>query len=177
MARQVLLPRELESRWDNLTGLVQEVDGILLYRSQIDYCLLETLFVTGVGTEGHVQALPERIEIANEFFQRNPDYRFVKFHTHSKGTINKFGQYYANHFSQGDIDGIKNQLKEDRDFIALLITPETKLLSGIDNPQLVIVSNFSGYAQRSHTISDAIKLIARNKGYDISRLSATRRNS
>src|SRR3989339_1491985 len=102
MGRKVLLPREIDRRLDNLTELVEEVDGILLYRRQGDYCPIEALFMTGVGSAGHVQAQPDRMEVANDFFRRNPDYQFVKFHTHSKETIDKFGDYYAKHFSQGD---------------------------------------------------------------------------
>ena len=175
MTRKVLLPKDMESRLDTLTGLVQEVDGILLYRRQGDYCPLEQIFMTGVGTEGHVQAHPERMEVANEFFRRNPDYQFVKFHTHSKGTIRKFGDYYARHFSQGDIDGIKEQLRNNRDFIAMLVTPETKLLSGIDNPELMVLNGFRGYQNRSQAVSQSLKVIVENLGYDISGLPATRR--
>ena len=175
MTRTVLLPRDIEGRLNNFTELTQEVDGILLYRRQGDYCPLEQIFMTGVGTEGHVQAHPERMEVANEFFRRNPDYQFVKFHTHSKGTIERFGHYYARHFSQGDIDGIKEQLRDNRNFMAMLVTPETKLLSGIDNPELVVVNDFAGYQNRSQAVSQALKVIAGNLGYDIISLPATRR--
>jgi len=175
MTRKVLLPREIDGRLDNLTGLVEEVDGILLYRRQGDYCPIEALFMTGVGSAGHVQAQPDRMEVANEFFERNPGYQFVKFHTHSKGTIERFGDYYARHFSQGDIDGIKEQLGYDRDFMAMLVTPETKLLSGIDNPELVVVNDFPGYQNRSQAVSQSLKVIAGKLGYDISRFQATKR--
>lgn len=175
MTRKVLLPREIESRLDSLTGLVEEVNGILLYRQQKDYCPIEATFMTGVGNEGHVQSTSDRMEIANEFFKRNPDYQFVKFHTHSKGTIDKFGDHYARHFSQGDIDGIKEQLSHDRDFMAMLITPETKLLSGIDNPELVRVDTFPGYEKRSKGVSQSLKVIAENLGYDISKLQARKK--
>lgn len=175
MTRKVLLPREIEKRLDNLTGLVEEVDGILLYRKQGNYCPLESLFMTGVGSEGHVQAQTDRMEVANEFFRRNPDYQFVKFHTHSKGTIERFGEYYARHFSQGDIDGIKEQIRYDGDFMAMLVTPEIKLLCGIDNPELVIVNDFLGYQNRSQAVSEALKVIARNKGYDLNKFQAKRR--
>jgi len=174
MTRKVLLPREIGGRLDNLTGLVEEVDGILLYRTQKDYCPIETLFMTGVGSTGHVQAQPNRIEIVNEFFNRNPDYQLIKFHTHSKETINRFGKYYARHFSQGDIDGIKEQLKHDRDFIAMLVTPEIKLLSGIDNPELLVVNDFPGYQNRSQVVSQYLKVITKNLGYDIENFLATK---
>lgn len=175
MPRKVLLPREIESRLDNLTGLVEEVSGILLYRRQGEYCQIEATFMTGVGHEGHVQSSQEHMDVANEFFRRNPDYQFVKFHTHSKGTIDRFGDYYARHFSQRDIDGIKEQLSSDRDFMAMLITPETKLLSGIDNPELVCVNTFPGYTERSREVSQSLKVIAGNLGYDLRRLHATRK--
>lgn len=175
MARRVLLPSEIEKRLNDLTGLMQEVNGILLYRRQKDDCPLEAVFMTGVGCEGDVQANPQRMVVANEFFRRNSDYQFVKFHTHSKGTIEKFGDYYARHFSQGDINGIKEQLKEDRNFMAMLITPKTKLLSGIDNPTLIMVDDFIGYHHRSQAVSQSLKVIAKNLGYDISGLLATRR--
>lgn len=174
MARKVLLPRNLERRLDNLIGLTEEINGILLYRRQMDYCPIEEIFITGVGSVGHVQAQPERMEIANEFFRRNPDYRFIKFHTHSKGTIERFGQYYAMHFSQADISGIEEQLKYDREFMAMLVTPETKLLSGIDNPELLVANGFSSYKNRNKAVSLSLKVIAKNLGYDISKLQATR---
>ena len=172
MTRKIILPEEVNGKLDNLAGLVEEVNGILLYRRRNDSCPVEGLFMTGVGSAGHVQASPERIEMSNEFFRRNPDYQFVKLHTHSKGTIRKFGDYYARHFSQGDIDGIKEQLRHDEDFIAMLVTPEVKLLSGIDNPTLNVVGDFPGYKSRRDFISQEFRTIAENLGYDLDRLRA-----
>ncbi|MEK6921368.1 MAG: hypothetical protein AABX82_05770 [Nanoarchaeota archaeon] len=91
MTRKVLLPKELETRLNGLTSLVEEVKGVLFYRPQEEYCPLEAIFMTGVGTEGHVQANPGRLEVVNEFFGRNPDYHYVEFHTHCEGTIKKYG--------------------------------------------------------------------------------------
>lgn len=175
MTRIVILPRELEHRLNNLTNLVEEVDGTLLYRRLEDYCLIDSIFMMGVGKEGHVQAQPERIKIANEFFKRNPDYRFVKFHTHSKGTIDKFGQYYATNFSAGDIDTFKDMLEDDKEFMAMLVTPTTKLLWGIDNPELVVVDDSPRYRNRNQAVSEALRVIARNLGYDIDFFQATRK--
>ena len=166
MSRIVVLPRNMERKLDKLTGLEQEVNGVLFYIEQGGYCPLETLFLTGVGTESHVQSQPERMEIVNEFLKGNPTYQFVKFHTHSKGTIEKFGEYYAQNFSQGDIEGMKRQLEHHRDFIAMLVTPETKLLSGIDNPKLEVVDNFSGYQKKNKAVQSALNVIKRNLGYD-----------
>lgn len=174
MTRIVLLPRNLESKLDNLTELVEEVNGILLYRPRVNECLLEAMFITGLGTEGHVISEQKRIELANQFFKKNPNYKFVRFHTHSKGTIKKYSSYFAKHFSQGDIDSIKEQLKLDRTFIAMLVTPERKLLSGIDNPHLEITPDSSYLQDRNNFISTALRKIAETKGYDISKFYARR---
>lgn len=173
MVRKVLLPREIDNRLNDLTHLVEEVDGILLYRRRVDDTSpVEDIFMTGVGTEGHVQSQPERMEVANEFFRQNPDYQFIKFHTHSRGTIARFGRYYAWHFSQEDLEGIQEQLQYDRAYMAMLVTPEAKLLHSIDNAELHIVSDFPGYAQRSRAVDQAVKVIAQNLGYDLSTLRA-----
>ncbi|MGV8086247.1 MAG: hypothetical protein ACP5N1_01325 [Candidatus Woesearchaeota archaeon] len=175
MTRNVLLPNELDGRLDTLTNLVEEINGILLYRQNGIYCPIEALFMTGIGSAGHVQSQSDRMEIANEFFKRNPDYKFVKFHTHSRGTIEKFGSHYARHFSQGDIDGMKEQLRYDKNFMAMLVTPETKLLSGIDNPKLLVVDNSLEYINRSQIVSASLKNIAENLGYDLSKFRATKK--
>ena len=50
MSRTVLLPRDLAQRLGSLTVFNQEVEGILLYRRNGNYCPVETIFMTGVGT-------------------------------------------------------------------------------------------------------------------------------
>lgn len=181
MQRKVLLPRELERRLDTLAKVEQEVGGVLLYRQKEIYCPLEKLFITGVGSVGNVQSIPERMEIVNEFFKRNTNYRFVKFHTHSVGTIRECGEYFATHFSQQDIEGVegdggmKQRLREDSKYIAMLVTPETKLLYGNGCLSLRVVNEFRGYRNRSRGISQSLRTIAKNLGYDIDNLPATMR--
>src|SRR3989344_6003264 len=159
MTRKIILPRELDVRLNNLTRMVEEVNGILLYRRHGELCPLEEIFMTGVGEEGHVQAEHDKILIANEFFRRNPEYKYVKFHTHSIGTITKYGDYYSDHFSEGDIETYKEQLKENKEFIAMLITQKTKLLCGIDNPVLEVVEDYPGYKTRSQAVEEAFEVI------------------
>lgn len=174
MVRIVVLQQELERRLNTLTSLVEEVKGVLLYRPKEKYCLLETIFMTGVGTEGHVQANPGKLEVVNEFFTRNPDYHYVEFHTHCKGTIREFGQYYAHHFSQQDLASLTHKLKNDARYMHLLITPETKLLWGTGSPVLKVVDTFPGYKERSQALNTALNVIANRLGYDVGTMSATR---
>lgn len=170
--RTVLLPQELNQQLDCLTLLVQEVKGVLFYRLQGDYCPLEYLLMTGVGTAGHVVSDPRRLKVVNEFFSRNTNYHCVEFHTHSAGTIDKYGRWYAQHFSEGDRRTIATKINEDSQYIHLLVTPETKLLCGVDNPQLQIVNGFSDYLQRKYVVDIAIQRIAQEKGYTFERLEA-----
>ncbi len=173
MTRTVILPSEINKRLDKLATLKEEVNGILLYRSQREYCPIEQSFMLGVGSAGHVQAQLERLEVANEFLRRNRNYNFVRFHTHSRGTIENFGNYYAKYFSAQDISEIKKEIMRNPDHIEMLVTPETKLLSGIDNPHLIIVDDFPGFHNRSRAVRESLQIIERNLGYDLSKLSAT----
>ncbi len=175
MARTIVLPSELEKKLTGLASLREEVDGILLYRPRENLCPIEAIFMTGVGNEGHVQAQPSRVEIANEFLKRNPDYRFIKFHTHSRGTIQKHGAYYARNFSSRDIAVLQEQLKQDPAYIALLVTPATKVVYGRDSPNVETVPNFPRYVQRGLAVHESLQRIARNLGYDLDTLKATRK--
>ena len=172
MTRTVVLPQELSDRLDKLVMAKEEINGCLFYRRKQDFCPLEYLFATGIGTEGHVQSAPERIHVVNEFLNINPEYNFVKFHTHSTGTIKEYGDYYAMNFSQGDLAEFKSQFKDNPEYIALLATPKTKLLCGLDNPQLEIVSDFKGFTQRQVDLHDSLQKIAERLGYPLYALQA-----
>ena len=121
--------------------------------------------MTGRGNPGHVQADPQRIAIANELFSKHPDYGLVKFHTHSIGTIKVFGEYYATNFSQEDINIYEEQIKHDSRFIGLVITPQTKLLYGRNNPILKIIDQ--PIPKISYQINNEIRKIASQRGYEL----------
>ncbi|MBU2638845.1 MAG: hypothetical protein KJ955_07770 [Nanoarchaeota archaeon] len=173
MARTVVLPRDIEKRLDNLALLSEEVDGVLFYRQRGEYCPIDSLFMLGIGSEGHVRPQTDRVEVANEFFERNPDYRYVMFHTHTIGTIRKHGNYFARNFSQQDIDEFRRQIGFDANYIGMLVTPETKLLYGIDNPSLVTVESLSGYQRGSSNVNTELHRIARELGCNLENFRAT----
>lgn len=173
MSRVVILPKELDSRLDTLTSLKEEVKGVMFYRPLEKYCPLEYLFMTAVGNEGHVKVIPERLEVVNEFFRMNPTYHYVEFHTHSVGTINTYGQYYARNFSEGDKSSLQGKLNDDPNYLHLLVTPKTKLLWGSDNPELLIVDDFHNYDQRRSALELALKRVAHKLGYNFENLKAT----
>ena len=173
MPRTIVLARQFDSTLDELASLDRESNGILLYRRQEDYCPIESIFMTGIGTTGHVSAEKERMDIANEFFRRHLDYNFVKFHTHSRGTISEHGDYYATHFSEGDNQSYEAQLRDNPDFIGMVVTPSIKLLYAPDNPTIRIVRGFPSEA--NSRINAELKQIAATMGYDIRRFEATRK--
>jgi len=165
MGRNVLLPIGISKRLDVLAGLNEEVNGILLYESQGDSCPIKKLFMLGVGSEGSVWAQQDRLEVADEFLRRYTTYNYVRFHTHSKGTIEKFGDYYAWHFSEEDIKIIGTRLKSNEDFIAMLVTPRTKLLCGKDRPRLRITKNPLEYEEIDRVLEQRLKRIGKDLGY------------
>lgn len=57
--------------------------------------------------------------------------------------------------------------------MAMLVTPVKKMLWAPDNPELLVLSNFQGHEARSQVIENALKIIASNQGYDLSRLEGT----
>lgn len=173
MSRVIVLPREIEKRLKILTSLKEESNGVLFYRNREGYCAVESIYMTGVGSEGYVQADSTKVRIINRFLEENPDYRFVKFHTHTKGTLVQFGEKYARQFSKGDISVIKEQFKHDPGFIAMLVTPETILLSGLDNPKLSVVENSETYEQNHENIELSLKKIADRPGIEQEKFKGT----
>ncbi|MBS3174239.1 hypothetical protein J4399_07820 [Candidatus Woesearchaeota archaeon] len=85
--------------------------------------------------------------------------------THSIGTIKVFGEYYATNFSQEDINIYEEQIKHDSRFIGLVITPQTKLLYGRNNPILKIIDQ--PIPKISYQINNEIRKIASQRGYEL----------
>lgn len=165
MTRKVLLSRNFEQRLYNLTKLEQETNFVLLYRRQQDYCPIENMFMTGVGIPSHVRAQQDRMNVANEFFRRNPEYQFVKGHTHSAGTIKKHGESLADNFSSGDIASYDEQISHNPDFIGMLVTPITMKLYAPDSPKLQITETHPYNAETR--IRNEIKEIAQQQGVSL----------
>lgn len=166
--RLIMLPEEIDARLDTLADLRDEANGILIYGIQVGergaHCRpVYTSVMTGVGTPGHVDVEPERLEVVNEFLSRNKDYAMVKFHTHSRGTIKSFGSSLARNFSGGDIEGYEECLADEPRLVFMVATPETKLLYGRGDLSLKVVQDFHKAREaRIHADLDEIK---REKGY------------
>ena len=166
MSRKIILPSELNLRLDSLSSLEQEIVGVLFYRQKEDFCPIEYLFIMGRGEEDFVMDDKERLEVANQFLKENEEYHFIKFHTHSKKTIAKFGDYFAYNFSSGDKDTIKSNLKIDKRYMAMLITPKTIKVEGIDSPELYFF-NYPEYSELNQEVNYKLEKIARKLNCDL----------
>ena len=153
MARTVALPRNLSQNLDRLAHVDSESNGFLLYKLYDDICLVDSMTITGVGDEGHVNVREDLTDtLFNYVIRHGYDPRhIVRFHTHTRGTIRKFGQHFARNFSKQDIDYYQKLLQEHPSFIAMVVTPETKLLYGLDSPELVVTDEYKGQRLKLHS--------------------------
>lgn len=135
------LPEELNLKLKSLAELQQETNGVLLYpdekirdASGNTRCRIEALYMTGRGDQVHVQSDTQRMAVMNEFFNLHPEYRYVKWHTHCRGT----GQQWFDKISAGDRESYTNQLREDPNFIGMMVSPTHTIVIGMDNPVLQV---------------------------------------
>lgn len=167
MVRKVLMSKGMESKLESLAHLDEEISGVLLYRQYGDFCAVEGIFLTGGGDAGSVEPEKERVEVLNEFLRMNPEYRFVEFHTHSKGTLKAYGDQYARSFSFGDIRAIQGQIERDSQYMHLLVTPETQILYGADSPVLASEAPMPNNDRMEQLVSEALTITATRLGYGI----------
>lgn len=166
MVRTFVLPKSIEKKLDSLPYLSEaEVNGALLYRKHPnEICLIEAYSITGIGNNGHVETDPKRQKLIFSFLETDPSYRFIKFHTHSVGTVRTFGQYYAENFSDEDLNLYNERIRKDPEYVGMVITPKTKLLYGLGNPKLMIVTTFLGFKERNFSVNKSLDIIARRLG-------------
>ena len=164
MKRIVILPNEIADTLYRLTSLSDEFSGSLLYRQQGNLCLVETLFGTGSGNEGGVETDRREDEILNTFFREFPDYKSIDVHTHTEETVRTYGEKYSWNFSQGDATTMEAKLRENLDYMAMLVTPDTRILMGRDDPVLR-VEDYRDFKMYEKLVSEALVNIRRNLWY------------
>ena len=97
------------------------------------------------------------------------------FHTHTFATIQNHGEYYAEHFCTGDIQGYQEQLQHNPDFLAMVVTPVKKLLYGRDNPELVVIADPKNFLQESAIIDLSVRIMARFLNINLDNFSAKKK--
>ncbi len=170
MPRKVILPTDIANSLHETASIYNEIIGVALYRKEDDYCLIDTFSLTGVGDSFNASDDPARLAVLNRFLKLNPSYGFIHTHTHSKGTIRDYGEHVARGFSGRDMQEIEKNIAENRDYMAMLITPEGIALEGYDDPQLIVTD----FPHREKEVQDALKIIANEMGYKLSGIEVQR---
>jgi|GEM_PF-1497454 len=106
-------------------GYLEEVSGVFLCRKDEGELVVLKMVFSGSGTEGNVSPAKSIVNAVNELLDNHARYRFIDFHTHSVGTVRNHGDYYANNWSDGDLQNFKDQ---GEGYTAMLVTPEKVLL-------------------------------------------------
>ncbi len=187
--RRLVVPKVIGKNLHGLTSLLEETKGALIYPRGLTYTPLKTLpekdyvaymYITGTGPPLCVPGDIRRNMVVNTFLERNPDYRFVDFHTHSKGTIAKYGKYYLSNFSPGDEEAIRDSFKNNPDYRHLLVTPARFKLVG-RNPhtgevvgQRFTMENYRGFQSFNQIIREAFAKIKKDLGYNLEPFEANR---
>lgn len=123
----IILQEELEKLAKLPRVTEDEFQGTCLYHRAIDSFLYDSIggsVITGRGSPGTVTSDKNVLRKVNGFLEQNPNYGYVEFHTHSIGTIRRFGDRYNFEFSPGDIDMIKESASDYPDYRHMLITPK-----------------------------------------------------
>lgn len=125
---KVFLPEKFrDSLVDNASRYKEEIAGFFICRKAgRDYTALK-MVMTGVGDEQSVDPSSRKYDALNELLNKHKKYEYVDFHTHSRGTINKYGDGYGKDWSRGDIDNFE---RASDGYIGMLFTPDTIKIKG-----------------------------------------------
>lgn len=133
------------------TEINNEVTGVLIGGEEIingdTYFTTNYVYVLGVGTAGSCLPEQRKIDVVNrivkEMNEEGKAYTMIQFHTHTKGTIEKYGEYYTDHFSSGDYNSFEAAERESERGIYnhVLFTPTHILTWGKTKLSVLVTKN------------------------------------
>lgn len=190
--RYVFLPQDI---FEDLHSLADkdnnENQGFLVYipfeENGVEYCVVMASYMTAVGSEIGISDTEGRGDVFNDFLEKFPEYRPIRFHTHTHETINNYrdpkypNRDLAHEFSSIDDEGMKSVLDDYPEHIEMLVTPYTQILkSRDDTPELAIVNRSELATLYNHILknrrdSEADDVNARNIGVIIGRYHTERK--
>ncbi|MBP7708763.1 hypothetical protein KA107_03685 [Candidatus Pacearchaeota archaeon] len=156
--RNIIIPGEISSELKGLVEQRNESQGVLLYSAYPAdgelICPVFNFYKTGEGTPGHVSADERKLQAINSFLRQNSGvYSPIIWHSHSRGTVETFGDYFARNFSQEDLRVINKRTSEDPLYLAMLSTPIAHLVSGKGDVSLTFINDFEGFQERNAEIN------------------------
>lgn len=119
---RIILSRPLARKLAELPKLYEETVGVLFANINNGIEFYSSLRLLGIGEPGEVTTDREYTKVANTIIDNDRDAITREFHTHSRGTVQKYRSYYAEKFSRGDLKYIS---KRDIGYAHFLVTPET----------------------------------------------------
>ena len=138
---ELYLLRRFEKRLRKLTLLPAEINGCLIYLpiNNKDFIVYSRILGSN-SSDVNTEANPQRLYITQEFLKENPEYGFVEFHTHTKNTIKKYGEYHAKNLSANDIEAILKNYCSNDIYRHLLVTPQVLKLHKINGKSIIPIS-------------------------------------
>lgn len=126
---EMYIPNYVDRELREFTDQDVEVQGAFIYRKlnpkedNSGDIFVSTHFITGYGTRDNVQAQPSRHNALEKFLRYNKEFDYTIFHTHSRGTIEEYGDLYLTRFSEGDMRGIREVMEKHSGWWEILVTP------------------------------------------------------
>ncbi len=166
--RIIVLPASLKDTLKEIANKYNECAGALFYLPRkyehAVVCPLSHILILKEGTPGAVTLDYYDIKKIEKILN-NTRLNYILFHTHSTGTIEKYGAYYGTNFSEQDKQIINRFLRTRRDHISMLVTPYNGLYvkfyydSAYSDLELKIV-NWDPYEKDK--VAEAIEVILSN---------------
>src|SRR3989344_6632743 len=136
MIRTITLSNEFERRLRGLTERVKQSNGVLFYRPSlvegIQFCSVDGMFIISLGMEDE-KSPEKRVEIVKEFLRFNNGYKNIEFLTRSREKLNGTKQ---TEISREDLDYFSRRVKDNEEYLGMVVTPSATLLYGLDVPML-----------------------------------------
>jgi predicted transcriptional regulator len=145
-------------------GYEEEAAGRLLYRQEGQNCIVDSGYITGSGTETSLTEDSEALEVVGEFLQRNPEWDQAPYHTHTQKTVDEHGECFAQNWSHRDMKNIERESRGDSDYMAVLATPETILVEGMDSPNINVLQDQAS-TRYNEPVNEALDKIADDLDY------------
>jgi len=168
----ILVPQTLDDRLKELATLNQETTGVLLVRpverSDLIRLYAASSYLTGRGERLEVTVDPVQQTIVDRFVREHPQYVQIPWHTHVTGN---------SRFSHSDLVHYREEISANKNFVALVITDEYRILTHRSNSgtSIKVVNDPEDFTARANLISRDFEDIRNSMGVETPMYQATRK--
>jgi hypothetical protein len=165
-SKRILIPKYLVNQLKGLTKYPSGVNGVLFFRETerseefLDH-VVDANYLTNFGPGVHLKMREGGREILDKFFEENPEYRGINWHTHDLTTDEKWHR----RFSIEDIEFYENELARDKSFIGMMISPVHSTIYCKEDLQVNAVGNSDEFKINKGIIRSQLHDIRIRLGY------------